>query len=62
MRCPAIGAVMLVAAGCSTPAASNRQAEATVSAVVAFDGADYSNEAAKTAHGKRLATLFTCSG
>jgi mono/diheme cytochrome c family protein len=31
------------------------------SAAVAFDGADYENEAAKTAHGKRIATLFACN-
>ena len=38
-------------------------AEATVvPTAVAFDGADYENQAAKTAHGKRLATLFQCAG
>lgn len=54
---------MLTAAGCGTPDAEDRRAEATVvPAAVAFDGADYGNPAAKTAHGRRLATLFGCDG
>jgi len=63
MRCLATGMLMLAAAACTAHDAESRKAEATVvSAGVAFDGADYENQAAKTAHGKRLATLFQCSG
>ena len=63
MRCLATGMLMLAAAGCSAPDAETRKAEATVvSAAVAFDGADYKDQAAKTVHGKRLATLFGCNG
>ena len=63
MRCLAIGMVMLVAQGCSTRDAESRQADVPpASAAVAFDGADYQDQPAKTAHGKRLATLFTCDG
>lgn len=62
MRCLAIGLLMLAAAGCSAPDAETRKAEATVvPAAVTFDGADYDDQAAKTAHGKRLATLFGCN-
>jgi mono/diheme cytochrome c family protein len=63
MRRLATGVLILAAAGCTAHDADSRKAEATVaSAAVAFDGADYSNQADKTAHGKRLATLFACSG
>ena len=63
MRCLAIGMLMLAAVGCTASDADTRKAEATVvPTAVAFDGADYENQAAKTAHGKRLATLFQCSG
>lgn len=63
MRCLAIGMLMLAAAGCNAPDAEPRKAAATeVPTAVAFDGADYGNQAAKTAHGQRLATLFQCSG
>jgi mono/diheme cytochrome c family protein len=51
--------LMLAAAGCTAPDAGTRNAEAAaVPTAVAFDGAGYENQAAKTAHGKRLATLF----
>ncbi|HZI27428.1 MAG TPA: c-type cytochrome [Gemmatimonadaceae bacterium] len=54
--------LMLAAAGCTTRDGEPRNAEpAVVPTAVAFDGADYQNEAAKTAHGKRLATLFACA-
>jgi mono/diheme cytochrome c family protein len=63
MRSHAAGMLMLAAAGCTARGADSRHAEATVvPAAVAFDGADYSNQADKVAHGKRLATLFTCNG
>ena len=53
---------MLAAAGCTTREAESRKAEPTVvHTAVAFDGADYENQVAKTAHGQRLATLFACA-
>jgi|GEM_PF-2431832 len=62
MRCLLTGMLMLAAAGCTTRDGEPRNAEpAVVPTAVAFDGADYQNEAAKTAHGKRLATLFACA-
>jgi mono/diheme cytochrome c family protein len=62
MRCLLAGMLMLAAGGCTTREPESRKAESTVDTAVAFDGADYQNEAAKTAHGKRLATLFACAG
>jgi mono/diheme cytochrome c family protein len=63
MRRLATGMLMLAAVGCTARDAELRKADATVaSAAVAFDGADYENQAAKIAHGKRLATtLFGCN-
>jgi mono/diheme cytochrome c family protein len=62
MRCLATAMLMLAAAGCPTQDSESPKAGATLaSAAVAFDGADYENEAAKTAHGKRIATLFACA-
>ena len=62
MRCLAIGMLLLAAVGCAASDADTRKAEATVvPATVAFDGADYENQVAKTAHGKRLAALFGCN-
>ncbi len=62
MRCLAAGMLMLAAAGCTAHDAESRKAEATVaSTAVAFDGADYGNQADKTAHGKRIASLFACN-
>ena len=47
MRCPVIVTLLLAAAGCTTPDAGTRTAEATVAlTAVAFDGADYENQAA----------------
>src|SRR6476620_1992425 len=58
MRCLALGTLMLAAA-CTASDMGTRRAEATaVPTALSFDGADYANEAAKTAHGKRIATLF----
>lgn len=55
--------LMLAAAGCTVHDRESRKAEATaVPTTVAFDGADYQNQAAKTADGKRVATLFQCTG
>ena len=62
MRCFLTGMLMLAAAGCTTREAESRKAEPTVvHTAVAFDGADYENQAAKTAHGQRIATLFACA-
>ena len=63
MRCLAIGMLMLAAAGCADPDAGTRKTEATVMpTAVAFDGADYKDQATKAAHGKRIAMLFGCNG
>lgn len=64
MRSSAVGVLMLAAAGCTAREAQTGKTAATTAptAVVAFDGADYKDEAAKIAHGKRLATtLFGCN-
>lgn len=62
MRCLVTGMLTLAVAGCTARDGGTRKAEDTVvPTAVAFDGADYENEAAKTAHGKRIATLFACS-
>ena len=62
MRRLATGMLLLAAAGCTARDAEPPKADATVSiAAVAFDGADYGNDSAKTAHGKRIATLFACN-
>ena len=46
---------MLAAAGCTSNDAETGKTEATaVPTGVAFDGADYENQAAKTAHGEQL--------
>jgi mono/diheme cytochrome c family protein len=56
-------ALTLAAAGCSPSDPETPQATPTVApAAVAFDGADYADPAAKTAHGQRVATLFQCAG
>lgn len=63
MRCFAIGILLLTASGCSAPDGKAPKAEPTAAAAaVTFDGADYRDQAAKVAHGKRLATtLFGCN-
>ena len=62
MRCFLTGMLMLAAAGCTTRDGETRKAEPTVvPTAVAFDGADYENQSAKTAHGKRIASLFACA-
>jgi mono/diheme cytochrome c family protein len=63
MRCRATGMLLLAVAGCTARDAGPGKGDGTgVPTAVAFDGADYETQAAKTAHGKRLATLFQCSG
>lgn len=50
MRCLATGMLMLAAAGCTARDAESPKPDATpASAAVAFDGADYENDSAKTA-------------
>lgn len=58
--------VLLAAAvalgGCGPSGDDRREATVDATPAAAFDGADYADEAAKTAHGKRLATtLFACN-
>ena len=63
MRCLVIGIVMLAAAGCTASDEGAGKTDTTVAlTAVAFDGADYQNDSAKTAHGQRIATLFQCAG
>lgn len=59
MRCLVIGMLML-AAGCTASDADKADSTVAVTAV-AFDGADYQGDSAKTAHGQRIATLFMCN-
>lgn len=61
MRIFAIG-VLLIAA-CDRPEDKNRtEVDPPPAAAATFDGGDYQDEAAKVAHGRRLATLFACNG
>lgn len=57
--------VMLLAlagvSACNKPSSKEAAAEPTV-ATVSFDGSDYKDEAAKLAHGKRLADVLDCTG
>lgn len=46
---------------CNKPTQNEAPVEA-VPAAVSFDGADYKDEAAKLAHGKRLAVVLDCTG
>ena len=63
MRCLAVGLLTLAATACASRDAESPKAEAAaVATAVAFDGANYANDSAKTAHGERIATLFHCSG
>ena len=63
MRRFAIGMLTLAAWGCDSRDPDPGKPEAAgVPANASFDGADYRDQAAKTAHGKRLATLFQCNG
>lgn len=64
MRYWPIGVLSLAIAGCGAPGgdASMSEAPTVPPAAVAFDGADYTDQASKTSHGSRLATLFACDG
>jgi cytochrome c553 len=60
MRCLGAGLLMLVATGCTASDAGKADSTVALTAV-AFDGADYQGDSAKTAHGQRIATLFMCN-
>jgi mono/diheme cytochrome c family protein len=51
-------AILLLAAACQQ---QNREPAATAAAIT-FDGGDYATDAAKLAHGKRLALMLDCTG
>lgn len=64
MRCCAVGMLMLATSGCGAtdqdvPAGDTSRVPP---AAIAFDGADYADQASQIAHGRRLATLFSCNG
>lgn len=60
MRIVLIGLLLLTACDRSTD--NEKGIVGARPAAVSFDGGDYRGEAAKIAHGKRMATLFGCSG
>ncbi|WP_118856820.1 cytochrome c [Sphingomonas mesophila] len=55
-------AAALSACDRSEPAEPSSPTVAATPAAVSWDGADYADEAAKLAHGKRLARLLDCTG
>ena len=62
MRCLVIGTLMLAVAACTASDEGTRKADTAVAlTAVAFDGADYTNDSAKIAHGQRITTLFACA-
>lgn len=60
MRVLAMGLLLLLA-GCDSHRSDEQARSKAQPAAVAFDGADYENQAEKVAHGKRLSSLFGCS-
>ncbi len=63
MRYRAIGMLLLAVTACTGNDSEPDKAVATAApADVAFDGADYKDDTAKIAHGKRIATLSGCNG
>ena len=60
MRVVAMGLLLLLA-GCDSHKSDEQARFEAQPAAVAFDGADYENQAGKVAHGKRLSSLFGCS-
>lgn len=63
MRRVAIGLLVLAATACGAPEDKSDKPQApVVPAAVTFDGADYTDEAGKVAHGKRLAQVLDCTG
>lgn len=62
MRLPIV-ALLICVTSCEAPKQPSEQAESpAVSAQLSFEGADYKDEAAKIAHGKRLAIILDCTG
>lgn len=57
----ALAIVLLLLAGCDRNAGDDQKIEAQP-ARLSFDGADYTTDAAKIAHGKRLAIVLDCTG
>jgi mono/diheme cytochrome c family protein len=60
MRALAIGLLLL--AGCDPQADDAQTMIEAQPAALTYDGADYKDEAAKVAHGKRLADILDCTG
>jgi len=52
--------LLLAIAACGSP--KNAEEPEPTPAAITFDGADYKDEAAKLAHGKRLAIILDCTG
>ncbi len=59
MRALVVG--LLALAACDRNASEGQPAVGAKAAAVSFDGADYADQEGKIAHGKRLATLFSCN-
>src|SRR6185295_15336167 len=57
MRHLGIAALLLV-----TACQQEKHEPAATAAAITFDGGDYANNAAKLAHGKRLALVLDCTG
>jgi mono/diheme cytochrome c family protein len=63
MRQLAVLLALAAVSACEQPGAIDAQpTAAATTAAVTFDGGDYRDQAGKVAHGKRLDTLFACSG
>jgi mono/diheme cytochrome c family protein len=54
--------LLLGVAACSAPKDEAGSREVPAIAQLSFEGADYKDDAAKIAHGKRLATILDCTG
>ena len=57
-----IALLLLGVAACSAPKDEAGSREAPAIAQLSFEGAGYKDDAAKIAHGKRLATILDCTG
>lgn len=64
MRCHAIGLLLLCLAACNSQSdeGADQPKPPVVPAALSFEGADYKDDAAKIAHGKRLAIIHDCTG
>ena len=58
----ALAITMLLLAGCDRNSGNEQAAVEPMPAQLSFEGADYATEAAKIAHGKRLAIVLDCTG